>query len=186
MRIELINPNNPTNAANVPFLQKGLLSWKARAYSPPLNLFMIAAYTPMDVEVSITDECVKPIDFEKDVDLVGITAYTNAAPRAYEIADAFHRRGITAIMGGIHASNLPEEALNHCDAFVIGEAEGAWQRLMSDFSHGRLERIYQNEQLVCLEGLPVPRRDLLRPDDYVTINPVQTTRAVPMTVASVP
>lgn len=82
-------------------------------------------------------------------------------------------------MRGIHASNLPEEALNHCDAVVIGEAEGAWQRLMSDFSHGRLERIYQNEQLVCLEGLPVPRRDLLRPDDYVTINTVQTTRGCP-------
>jgi len=140
---------------------------------------MVAAYTPIEVEVSITDECVKPIDFEKDVDLVGLTAYTNSAPRAYEIADAFRQRGVPVVMGGVHASTLPEEALEHCDAVVVGEAEGVWQRLISDFFHGRLERTYQNGQLVRLEGLPMPRRDLLRPEDYVTINTVQTTRGCP-------
>ncbi len=94
MRIELINPNNPFNAANVPFLQKGLFnSLKAKAYSPPLNLCMIAAYTPRNIEVSITDEGVNPIDFDKKVDLVGITCLTTTAPRAYEIADAFRERG---------------------------------------------------------------------------------------------
>ena len=179
MKLELINPNNPTNAANVPFLQKGLLSWKARAYSPPLNLCMVAAYTPGEWEVSITDECVESIDFERDVDLVGLTAFTNSAPRAYEIADAFRRRGVTVVMGGIHASTLPEEASDHCDAVVVGEAEGVWERLLNDFSNGCLEKIYQNEQLASLEGLPLPRRDLLRPDDYVTINTVQTTRGCP-------
>ncbi len=179
MRIELINPNNPSNAANVPFLQKGLLSWSAKAYSPPLNLCMVAAYTPGDVEVSITDECVKLIDFEMDVDLVGLTAYTNAAPRAYEIADTFRRRGVPVVMGGVHASNLPEEALEHCDAVVVGEAEGAWQRLIGDFTESCLKRIYQNDHLVSLEALPIPRRDLLLPSDYVTINTVQTTRGCP-------
>ena len=123
MRVELINPNNATNAANIPFLQKGLLSWTAKAYSPPLNLSMIAAYTPPNIDVSITDECVSPIDFEKDVDLIGLTAYTNSACRAYEIADAFRKRGVTVIMGGVHVSNLPGEALEHCDAVVIGEGE---------------------------------------------------------------
>lgn len=116
MKIDLINPDNPTNAANVPFLQKGLLSWNAKAYSLPLNLCMVAAYTPRDIEVSITDECVKPIDFEKNVDLVGVTAYTNSALRAYEISDTFRRREVPVVMGGIHGSNLPEEALEHCDA----------------------------------------------------------------------
>ncbi len=179
MRIELINPDNPANAANVPFLQKGLLSWNAKAYSPPLNLCMIAAYTPSDIEVSITDECVKPIDLDKDVDLVGLTAYTNSAPRAYEIADSFRKRGVPVVMGGVHASTLPDEALEHCDAVVVGEAEGAWQRLIGDFRHGQMQRIYRNDQLASLEGLPVPRRDLLLPDDYVTINTVQTTRGCP-------
>jgi radical SAM superfamily enzyme YgiQ (UPF0313 family) len=179
MKIELINPNNPTNAANVPFLQKGLLSWRAKAYSPPLNLCMIAAYTPQDVEVSITDECVTPVDFNKDVDLAGLTAYTNTAPRAYQIADAFRQRNVPVVMGGIHASSLPEEALEHCDSLVVGEAEGSWQRVIEDFHEGHLERIYRNAQLVSLEGLPRPRRDLLLPNDYVTINTVQTTRGCP-------
>jgi radical SAM superfamily enzyme YgiQ (UPF0313 family) len=179
VRIELINPNNSTNAANVPFLQKGLLSWKAKAYSPPLNLCMIAAYTPDDIEVQITDECVKPIDFDKNIDLVGLTAYTNNALRAYEIANVFRQRGVPVVMGGVHASTLPEEALVHCDSVVIGEAEGAWQRLISDFSHGQLERVYKNDQLVNLEGLPIPRRELLLSDDYVTINTIQTTRGCP-------
>jgi radical SAM superfamily enzyme YgiQ (UPF0313 family) len=179
VRVELINPNNPTNAANVPFLQKGLFSWKAKAYSPPLNLCMIAAYTPEDIEISITDECAQPIAFNKDVDLVGLTAYTNTAPRAYQIADAFRQRNVPVVMGGIHASTLPEEALEHCDSVVVGEAEGAWQRVIEDFRGGHLERIYRNDQLVSLEGLPRPRRDLLNPDDYVTINTVQTTRGCP-------
>ena len=179
MKIDLISPHNPTNAANVPFLQKGLFSWKAKSYAPPLNLCMVAAYTPKDFEVSITDEGVNSIDFETDVDLVGLTAYTNSAPRAYEIADTFRRRGVPVIMGGVHASTLPEEALKHCDAVVVGEAEGAWQKLIGDFSRGRLERVYQNDQLVNLEGLPMPKRDLLQPDDYVTINTVQTTRGCP-------
>lgn len=180
MKIELINPNNPENAANVPFLQRGLFSsWNAKAYSPPLNLCMIAAYTPEDIEVSITDECVTSIDFQKDVDLVGLTCYTNNALRAYEIADVFSKRGIPVVIGGVHASSLPEEALKHCSSVVIGEAEESWQRLIADFSEGHLERIYRNEHLVDLEGLPVPRRDLLRREDYVTMNTVQTTRGCP-------
>ena len=105
---------------------------------PPLNLCMIAAYTPQNVEVSITDECVKPVDFNKDVDLVGITAYTNSAPRAYQIADTFRQRNVPVVMGGIHASSLPDEALEHCDSLVVGEAEGAWQRVIDDFREGHL------------------------------------------------
>jgi radical SAM superfamily enzyme YgiQ (UPF0313 family) len=179
VRIELINPDNPTNAANVPFLQKGLFAWEAKAYSPPLNLCMIDACTPEDIEISITDECVKPIDFNKDVDLVGLTAYTNTAPRAYQVADAFRSRKVPVVIGGIHASTLPDEALEHCDSVVVGEAEEAWQRVIADFRSGHLESLYRNERFVSLEGLPRPRRDLINPDDYVTINTVQTTRGCP-------
>ena len=179
MRLRLINPNNPTNAANVPFLQKGLLKWNAKAYSPPLNLCMVAAYTPHDFEVSLTDECVEPVNLDEAVDLVALTAYTNNAQRAYEIADAFRERSVPVVMGGVHASSLPDEALSHCDAVVIGEAEGAWQRLIEDFSQGHLQRIYKNEKMVSMSDLPVPRRDLLNPQDYVTINTIQTARGCP-------
>jgi radical SAM superfamily enzyme YgiQ (UPF0313 family) len=179
VKVQLINPNNPTNAANVPFLQRGLMSWTAKAYSPPLNLCMVAAYTPLEHDVSITDECVERLDLNQFPDLVALTAYTNSAPRAYEIADEFRQRKVTVVMGGVHASTLPEEALGHCDAVVIGEAEGSWQRLLRDLSDGRLEKTYRNDQLADLDSLPVPRRDLLRPKDYVTINTVQTTRGCP-------
>jgi len=73
---------------------------------------MIAAYTPRDIEVSITDECASPIDFDKAVDLVGITSLTTTSPRAYEIGDAFRQRGVKVVMGGIHVSTLPDEASN--------------------------------------------------------------------------
>ena len=180
MRIELINPNNPVNAANVPFLQKGLFnSLKAKAYSPPLNLCLIAGYTPDNVEVSITDECVNPIDFDKKVDLVGITSLTTTSPRAYEVAHVFRQRGVKVVMGGIHVSTLPDEALQHCDSVVIGEAEGVWEQLIQDFRRGRLKRKYRNGAFVDLKGLPLPRRDLLSPGDYVTINTVQTARGCP-------
>jgi len=180
MRIELINPNNPINAANVPFLQKGLFnSLKAKAYSPPLNLCTIAAYTPDDIEVSITDECVNPVDFDKKVDLVGITSLTTTSPRAYEIADGFRQRGVKVVMGGIHVSTLPDEALQHCDSVVIGEAEGVWEQLIQDFKSGKLKRRYRNGTFVDLRGFPLPRRDLLNPEDYVTINTVQTARGCP-------
>jgi radical SAM superfamily enzyme YgiQ (UPF0313 family) len=180
MRIELINPNNSFNAANIRFLQKGLFnSLKAKAYSPSLNLCMIAAYTPRDIEVSITDECVSAIDFNKKVDLVGITCLTATAPRAYEIADAFRERGVKVVMGGIHVSTLPDEALQHCDSVVIGEAEGLWEKVIQDFRRERLKSKYQNGSFVDLRGLPIPRRDLLDPKDYVTVNTVQTTRGCP-------
>ncbi|MFB0520980.1 MAG: hypothetical protein ACETWD_06070 [Desulfatiglandales bacterium] len=91
-RIDQSKQPNECRKCSLP--SKGPAFVEGKGILPPLNLCMVAAYTPMDVEVSITDECVKPIDFQKTVDLVGITAYTNAAPRAYEIADAFHRRGI--------------------------------------------------------------------------------------------
>jgi radical SAM superfamily enzyme YgiQ (UPF0313 family) len=119
---------------------------------------------------------VNPIDFNKKVDMVGITSLTTTAPRAYEIADAFRDGEVTVVMGGIHVSTLPDEALMHCDSVVIGEAEGMWERLIQDFRRGKLKRRYQNGTFIDLGGLPLPRRDLLNPGDYVTANTVQTTR----------
>jgi len=93
---------------------------------PPLGLMTVAALTPPQINGSITDEALEPVDFDRDADLVGLTAMTSAAPRAYQIADRFRQRGTAVVMGGMHASALPEEALQHVDAVVIGEAEGLW------------------------------------------------------------
>ncbi len=146
---------------------------------PPLGLLAVAALTPPQIKVAITDEALEPVDFDRDVDLVGLTAMTSAAPRAYQIADRFRERGIAVVMGGMHASALPEEALQHVDAVVIGEAEGLWPCLLADFQKGQLQKIYRNEGFPSLEGLPVPRRDLLDLSRYWAPDSLQASRGCP-------
>jgi radical SAM superfamily enzyme YgiQ (UPF0313 family) len=148
--------------------------WFAR-----LTLTTLAALTPPDVDVRITDENVEPIDFEEDVDLVGVTGMVMHAPRAYQIAQRFRERGIPVVMGGPHASSLPYEAKEHVDAVVIGEAENVWEGLLEDLKVGSLKPFYKADAYCSMEGLPFPRLDLLRKDAYMTINCVQTTRGCP-------
>ncbi len=146
---------------------------------PHLSLAMVAAITPSDVEVAITDENVDTVDFDEDVDLVGLTAMTMHAPRAYEIAQKFRSRGVPVVMGGIHASTLSEEVKEHVDAVVIGEAENIWGNLIDDFKKGNLKPYYRAESYCSLKNLPVPRLDLLKKKSYMASNCVQTTRGCP-------
>ena len=125
-----------------------------------VNLPLLAALTPPGHTVTIVDEAFAPDDTDQDVDLVGITVLTEVAPRAYQIGDAYRRKGVKVVMGGIHPTIVPEEALEHADAVVVGEAEGVWPRLVADAASGELQRIYRAETMTCLQGLPIPRRDL--------------------------
>ncbi|MCL6450750.1 MAG: B12-binding domain-containing radical SAM protein [Acetobacteraceae bacterium] len=146
---------------------------------PPLALQAVAALVPPEHEVVIADESIEPLDLSDEPDLVGITALTAAAPRAYAIADAYRRRGIRVVLGGMHPSALPEEALAHADAVVVGEAEGSWPQLLSDLSQGRLQRIYRRDRFAPLQGLPLPRRDLVQGRRYLVPATVQTSRGCP-------
>jgi len=146
---------------------------------PPLGLGMLASLTPPDVEVSIIDENVTAVDFQKEADLVGITTLTLTAQRAYEIADAFRARGAKVVLGGIHPSFLPEEAGKHADSVVIGEAEDIWPGLLEDFKANRLQARYSRSERPSLLGLPVPRRDLFEEGAYIVSNTLQTTRGCP-------
>jgi radical SAM superfamily enzyme YgiQ (UPF0313 family) len=148
--------------------------WFAR-----LTLTALAALTPPDIEVKITDENVEPIDFEEEVDLVGVTGMVMHAPRAYQIAQRFRQRGIPVVMGGPHASSLPLEAKEYVDAVVIGEAENVWEGLIEDYKKGCLKPFYKWDTFCSMERLPFPRLDLLRKDAYMTVNCVQTTRGCP-------
>jgi radical SAM superfamily enzyme YgiQ (UPF0313 family) len=148
--------------------------WFAR-----LTLTTLAALTPPDVEVKITDENVEPIDFDEDVDLVGVTGMVMHASRAYEIADQFRQRNIPVVMGGPHASSLPLEAKEHVDAVVMGEAEDVWGGLIEDLEKGCLKPFYKAGAFSSMKGMPHPRRDLLHKDAYMTVNCVQTTRGCP-------
>lgn len=146
---------------------------------PPLTLSTIAALTKPDIEVAILDEHVEPINYDDVPDLVGITVMTSVAPRAYKIADKFRKSGAKVVLGGPHPSALPKEAIRHCDAVVIGEAEGAWEKLLEDFKNGDLKQFYSNEKLPSLVNLPEPRRDLYKKEAYYFVNSLQVSRGCP-------
>jgi radical SAM superfamily enzyme YgiQ (UPF0313 family) len=144
-----------------------------------LNLPNIAAVTPPDVEVKIVDEAFEKINFEEKVDLVGVTAQTPVAPRAYQIAKEFKKKGTLVVMGGVHASMLPQEALQHVDAVVVGEAEEVWPDLIEDLRRGQMRRIYAGSGFVNSSNLPFPRRDLLNKKFYFPLKLIETTRGCP-------
>jgi len=148
-----------------------------------VNLPLLAALTPPGHTVTIVDEAFAPDDTNQDVDLVGITVMTDVVPRAYDIADAYRRKGVKVVMGGIHPTVLPDEALAHADAVVVGEAEGVWPRLLSDAASGQLQRLYRADKMTDLQGLPKPRRDLFpgsKGKGYIPVPiGVETSRGCP-------
>lgn len=151
----------------------------AKGVFTPLGLMQVAGIMPATADVSITDEVVEPTDFACGADVVGLTMMTAAAPRAYEIADRFRAQGTAVVMGGMHASALPDEALQHADAVVVGEAEGAWTRALADFERGKMAGVYRNDTFPTLDNLPLPRRDLIDSRRYLGPNTIQATRGCP-------
>ncbi|MFX0116551.1 MAG: B12-binding domain-containing radical SAM protein, partial [Candidatus Hodarchaeota archaeon] len=125
---------------------------------PQVALQIIAALTPQNVKVSMVDEHISDIDFSKDCDLVGISIMTATAKRGYNLARIFHEKGSKVVFGGIHASVMPEEAINHGDAVVIGEAESSWPKLLEDFKQNSLKKYYHVKE-PDLSKAPLPRRD---------------------------
>ncbi|MCR4398198.1 MAG: B12-binding domain-containing radical SAM protein, partial [Firmicutes bacterium] len=146
---------------------------------PPMSLAVLAALTPDRHEVEVVDESVQEHRVEPVPDLVGITAITSVAPRAYELAEEYRRHGARVVLGGMHPSALPEEAMEHADAVVVGEAEGLWELILEHASAGRLRGIYRSENPPSLCRLPFPRWDVFDRRRYLTINLVQTSRGCP-------
>jgi len=143
-----------------------------------LTLHVLASLTPPDIEVSAIDEELADIDFSCPYDLVGITCMTGTARRAYQLCDLFHAQGVTVVLGGIHPTALPEEAIAHADAVVIGEAEGCWGTLIEDYRRGRLQRFYRKE-FPNLDNAPLPRRDLGVDRTVFHAVGLETTRGCP-------
>ncbi len=170
MRVLLIAPDMPWGPSG----NGG--ATRRKALLPPLSLLQVAALTPPDVEVAVQDEAAHALDFDAPCDLVGLTASTYAAPRAYQIAEAFRARGVPVVMGGVHVTARPEEALAHCDAVVIGEAEGKWERLLADAQAGRLAPRYEARDFPDLTRAPAPRRELVPREDYLVPDSLQATR----------
>jgi radical SAM superfamily enzyme YgiQ (UPF0313 family) len=166
-RLVLVNPVNPART--------GLTVNKDSRF-PPISLGIVAALTPQGWDISLIDENWEPFSYQ-DADLVGITAFTASANRAYQIASIYRERGTLVVMGGIHASMRTEEALQYVDAVVVGEAEITWPQLIADFSKGKLRDVYKGG-LSDLRGLPQPRRNLFHPQYQFAS--VQTSRGCPM------
>ena len=164
-----------------PLGKSGLIGRDINFRFPGLGLLRVAALTPLPWKPRIIDEKVEPLDLAQDADLVGISAMTVTARRAYEIADHFRRRNIKVVMGGMHASCLPQEALAHCDSVVVGEAEGLWPEVLADFERGAMKRVYEHgSELPKLGGLPPLDWELYRDKRYLPVHFVETTRGCPL------
>ena len=146
---------------------------------PFLSLPILATYVPSDVEVTIVDERIEQINFDAPYDMVGITIMTPLAPRAYEIADEFRKRGVSVVIGGMHVSACPDEASCHADVIVIGEAEQVWPQLIDDFKKGALKKIYKAKEYFNLDSMINMKRDLLKKEKYVPVEFIETTRGCP-------
>jgi len=141
-------------------------------------LLVLAALTSKSHKIALIDENFEKIDFDKKYDLVAISMMTQQACRAYEIADVFRSKGNKVVMGGIHATVLPDEAKKHADSVAIGEAEDIWNNIIEDAKNNSLKSFYVSERSVDLTKNPVPRYDLLKKEHYNIIW-IQTTRGCP-------
>ncbi|MBN1578864.1 MAG: B12-binding domain-containing radical SAM protein [Chitinispirillaceae bacterium] len=175
MILYLINPDNPL----VSMVKSREYRWNRYSVWKPLGLLVIAGLTPPEWTVTIVDENIKRRDyaFMPTPDLVGITAFTSQANRAYVIAREFRERNVPVIMGGIHATMCSNEALERVDTVVTGEAESIWPKLLDDFRQGSMKPLYAGTHL-NLKKVPTARHDLL-PDGYF-FGSIQTSRGCPL------
>ena len=175
MKLYLINPNNPlVSLANVKECR-----WNRYRVWKPLGLLVLAGMTPPEWDITIIDENLGVPDYSAmpQPDLVGITAFTSQASRAYELAGAFRSSGVRVVMGGIHATMCTEEALRHVDSVVTGEAESVWAHVLEDARRGQLRSLYAGTH-TDLVDVPPARHDLLR--GGYAFGSIQTTRGCPL------
>jgi len=175
MLLYLINPSNPL----VSMVKVKESRWNRYRVWKPLSLMVLAGLTPPEWEISIVDENLGAPDYlsMSRPDLVGITAFTSQANRAYEVAAHFRRLGVPVVMGGIHATFCLDEVMEHVDSVVTGEAEGIWPQLLEDARHGCLKRRYDGG-LAEIKDVPLARHDLLATG--YAVGAIQTTRGCPL------
>lgn len=175
MRLYLINPYNPL----VSLVDSKQNRWNRYTVWKPLGLLVIAGLTPPEWDIAVFDENVERPDYSAlpPPDLVGITAFTSQADRAYEVAAEFRQRDVPVVMGGIHATMCTDEASQRVDSVVIGEAESVWGDVLYDAVNKQLRPTYIGTR-VGMENMPIARHDLL-PTGY-RFGSVQTTRGCPL------
>ena len=175
MQLYLINPSNPL----VSIVNVKESRWNRYRVWKPLSLMVLAGITPAEWEVSIVDENLGAPDYSSmpRPDLVGITAFTSQANRAYEVAAHFRRLGVPVVMGGIHATMCLDEVMARVDSVVTGEADNIWPQVLEDARHGCLKRRYDGG-LAEISDIPSARHDLLATG--YAFGSIQTTRGCPL------
>src|SRR5438105_6533044 len=171
MRIKMILP--ALTEAKSPF-------FRPIKYSlfPPLGLATLAAFMDADDEVTLQDEHVETLDLEDKPDVVVIQVYITSAFRAYEIADHYRARGAYVVLGGLHVTSLPDEAMQHADTICLGPGEDTWPVFLHDFRNRRPARVYRSANRT-LEQLPRIRRDLIKRHLYLVPNSIVVSRGCP-------
>jgi radical SAM superfamily enzyme YgiQ (UPF0313 family) len=155
---------------------------KIVASMPSLSLLTLAALTPPDVQVEYHE--IKDLRQQGELpggfDLVAIATFTAQVFDAYAVARHYRERGTAVVMGGLHVTKLPDEALEHCTSVVVGEAEPLWPQVVADARNGGLKRRYQSAAgyEYDLGDSPIPRYDLLKVGEYNRLT-VQTSRGCP-------
>ncbi len=170
MKIALLAPAGAMHRYNGMF-HKGL-------HYAPITLALLAALVPkeLDAEVRIYDETAEAIPLDLEADIIGITCITGTAARCYRYADYFRKRGIKVILGGVHPSLMPDEAKEHADSVIVGLGEDNFPKALLDFKNGCLQEMYYQDKCTDIGGRPIPRKDLLKKDKYITLNTVEAIR----------
>lgn len=167
MKLTLIKPNIGRREHSL-YVDEGRME--------PLQLGILAALTPPDIDVVMYDDRMEQIPYDEPTDLVAITVETFTARRAYEIREEFRKRGVQTVMGGMHAMLIPEEVAEHCDCVIVGDAEPVWETMLCDFRHGRLKKRYDAVQPECPQINVITRRDIFEGKGYLPITLLQFSR----------
>jgi len=167
MKLTLIKPNIGRREHSL-YVDEGRME--------PLQLGILAALTPEDIDVVMYDDRMEEIPYDEETDIVGITVETFTARRAYEISQEFRKRGVKTVMGGMHAMLIPDEVEQHCDAVIIGDAEPVWETVLRDCQKGTLKKRYEVTQPECPQVNVITRRDIFEGKGYLPITLLQFSR----------
>lgn len=167
MKLTLIKPNIGRREHSL-YVDEGRME--------PLQLGILAALTPEDIDVVMYDDRMEEIPYDRPTDVVAITVETFTARRAYEISEEFRRRGVKTVMGGMHAMLIPEEVEEHCDAVIVGDAEPVWETVLRDCENNTLKKRYEVVQPLCPQQNVITRRDIFEGKGYLPITLLQFSR----------
>ncbi|MBN1384136.1 MAG: B12-binding domain-containing radical SAM protein [Elusimicrobia bacterium] len=145
---------------------------------PQLSLYILEGLTPAVHEIKIVEEELENINLDEKCDLVGISCMTPNAPRTYYLSGEFRKRGKKVVLGGIHPTLLPDEALRYADSVVVGEVEGVWEQLLEDFQKGRLQKKYHQPLPVLDRYIPMRYRKSVKRKLF-DVMPIMATRGCP-------